>query len=420
MQISLGERWRPRFFTIWTGQAFSMVGSALVRFAVIWWLTKETDSATVLTTASLVSTLPFILLAPFSGTFVDRWDRRWTMVVSDAMIALFTALLAYLYWVGIARIWHVYLILFLRSVGDTFQGPAMRAATSMMVPEDQLARVGGMNESLMGAVNIVSPPLGAFLLEILDMQGTLAIDIVTAVMAIVPLLLFAIPEPVSRGTLGKDKPVLRDFAEGFRYVWNWRGLFLMFVVLAGLRFFLAPSFSLLPLMVTRYFGGEALELGWMNSAHGFGFITGGLILSAWGGFRRRTVTALLGLIGIGAGMVVFGLVPASLFWLGLAVMFLRTMMVPMTRGSILAIFQTYVPPEMQGRVFTLLLSSMSVMAPFGLAIGGPITEVLGVRALFILAGLGCLGIAALWALNPEIMNLEARAEQRDVVALRQG
>ena len=420
MQTAVGERWRPRFFTIWGGQAFSMVGSALVRFALIWWLTKETDSATVLTTSSLVATLPWILLAPFAGTFVDRWDRRWTMIVSDAMIALFTALLAYLYWMGIARIWHVYVILFLRSVGDTFQGPAMRAATSMMVPEDQLARVGGMNESLMGVVNIVSPPLGAFLLEILDMQGTLAIDVVTAVMAIAPLLLFAVPEPVSLGAAGNDKPVLRDFAEGFRYVWNWRGLFLMFVVLAGLRFFMAPCFSLLPLMVTRYFGGEALELGWMNSAHGFGFISGGLILSAWGGFRRRTVTALLGLTGIGIGMVAFGFVPASLFWLGLAVMFFRMMMVPMARGAILAIFQTYVPPEMQGRVFTLLISSMSVMAPFGLAVGGPIADALGVRALFVLAGLGCLGIAALWAFSPEIMNLEARAEQREAAAYRQG
>jgi DHA3 family macrolide efflux protein-like MFS transporter len=414
MQAASHNRWQVHFFTVWIGQAFSMVGSALVRFALIWWLTKETDSATVLTTSSLVATLPVVLLAPFAGTLVDRWDRRWTMIVSDAMIALFTAYLAYLYWVEVARIWHVYVILFLRAVGDTFQSPAMRASTSMMVPEEQLARVGGMNETLMGAVNIVSPPLGAFLLEILDMQGTLAIDIVTAVMAIAPLLFIGIPQPVSRHPSGRRGAVLREFAEGFRYVWNWRGLFFMFVVLAGLRFFLAPSFSLLPLMVTRYFGGQADELGWINSAHGFGFIVGGSILSVWGGFRRRTVTALLGLFGVGVGMVVFGLVPSSLFWLALIVMFVRTMMVPMIRGSVLAIFQTYVPPEMQGRVFTLLLSSISVMAPLGLAVGGPVADALGVRALFIMAGLGCLVIASVWALSPAIMNLEERIEGRKV------
>jgi DHA3 family macrolide efflux protein-like MFS transporter len=406
------QKWQVRFFTIWIGQAFSMVGSALVRFALIWWLTKKTDSATVLTTSSLVATLPFILLAPFAGTFVDRWDRRWTMIISDAMIALCTAYLAYLFWVDVARIWHVYLVLFLRSVGDTFQTPAMRASTSMMVPGDQLARVGGMNETLMGLVNIVSPPLGALLLEILDMQGTLAIDIVTAVMAIAPLAFISIPQPTPRESSDKRGAVFREFAEGFRYVWNWRGLFFMFVVLAGLRFFLAPSFSLLPLMVTRYFGGQALELAWTNSAHGFGFVAGGFILSVWGGFKRRTVTALLGLVGVGVGMVVFGLTPSSLFWLALIVMFFRTMMVPMLRGSVMAIFQTYVPPEMQGRVFTLLISSISVMAPLGLAIGGPIAETLGVRALFILAGLGCLATAVVWALSPAIMNLEERAAQR--------
>ena len=392
-----------------------MVGSALVRFALIWWLTKETDSVTVLTTSSLVSTLPFILLAPVAGTLVDRWDRRWTMIVSDTMIALCTAFLAYLYWVGVARIWHVYLILFLRSVGDTFQTPAMRASTSMMVPEEQLARVGGMNETLFGAVNIVSPPLGAFLIETISMQGTLAIDIVTAVMAIAPLLVWQIPRPESRRSPGRKRSVLRDFREGMDYVWNWRGLFFMLVVLSGMRLFLAPSFSLLPLIVTRDFRGDALELAWMNSAHGFGFVTGGAILGMSGGFKRRTMTALVGLIGVGVGMLAFSFVPTSAFWLALIVMFFRTMMVPLLRGSVMAIFQTYVPPEMQGRVFTLLVSSVTMMAPLGLAIGGPIAEAFGVRSVFVLAGVGCLLIAVVWVLSPEIMQLEERAAQRDVV-----
>lgn len=209
--------------------------------------------------------------------------------------------------------------------------------------------------------------------------------------------------------------MLRDFWEGFRYVWNWRGLFYMLVVLSVMRLFLAPSFSLLPLMVTRYFGGEALELGWMNSAHGFGFVTGGVILGAWGGFRRRTMTALLGLIGVGVGMVAFGLVPATAFWLAMGVMFFRTMMVPMLRGSVMAIFQTYVPPEMQGRVFTLLVSVITVMAPLGLAIGGPIADTFGVRSVFILAGVGCLAMAAVWVLSPVIMQLEERTKQRNAV-----
>jgi DHA3 family macrolide efflux protein-like MFS transporter len=395
-----------RFFTIWTGQAFSMVGSALVRFALIWWLTKETDSATVLATASTVSMLPFIVLGPLAGAYVDRWNRRWTMIISDGLIALLTGLLAYLYWRGLAQIWHVYAILFLRSLGGAFQDPAMRASTSLMAPREALARIGGMNETLAGVVNIVSPPLGALLLELLSMQGTLAIDIITAILAIGPLLFVRIPQPSTSDRGVQAQSVFRDLGDGFRYVWRWQGLSFMFVALAGLRFFLVPSFSFLPLMVTRHFGGGALELGWINSAHGFGFVGGGFVLSAWGGFKRRTETALVGLIGVGIGMVAFGLVPASAFWLALIVMLLRTMMVPMIRGSIMAIFQAHVPPELQGRAFTLLVSSVSIMAPFGLAIGGPLVDALGIRVLFVSGGIGCLVMALAWALSPTIMRLE--------------
>lgn len=398
--------WKVRFFTIWIGQAFSMVGSALVRFALIWWLTEETGSATVLATASLVSMLPFIVLAPFAGALVDRWNRRWTMVISDGLIALLTGLLAYLFWRGTALTWHVYAVLFARSLGGAFQDPAMRASTSLLAPRDQLSRIGGMNETLAGVVNIVSPPLGALLLEVLDMQGTLAIDIVTALLAIGPLLFLRIPQPAPRTKGSESTSVLHDLVAGLRYVLGWRGLAFMFVALAGLRFFLAPSFSFLPLVVTEHFGGEALELGWINSAHGFGFLAGGFILSIWGGFRRRTTTALVGLVGVGIGMVIFGLMPAQAFGLALVVMFLRATMVPMIRGPVMTIFQAHVPPALQGRVFALLLSSISVMAPIGLAIGGPLADAWGARTLFVIGGLGCLVMACVWALSPTIMHME--------------
>ena len=377
-----------------------------MRFAIIWWLTEQTGSATVLTTANLVSMLPFLLLAPFSGALVDRWNRRWVMVISDALIALFTAALAYLYWRGSVEVWHVYVILFLRAFGDVFQSPAMSASTSLMVPKAQLARVGGMNDLLMGVVNIVAPPLGALLVATVSMQGTLAIDLVTAVLAIAPLLFIRIPQPPAAPASQERTSVFREMAQGFNYVWNWRGLFFMFMVIALLRFFMAPAFSLLPLMVTDHFGGGALELAWMNSAHGFGFIAGGLILGVWGGFKRRTLTALLGLIGVGLGSLAFGLVPANIFWLALVMMFLRTMMLPMVRGTVMAIFQSYVPAEMQGRVFTLLLSSITVMAPFGLALGGPLAEAHGVPIIFVITGFGCLGVALIWALTPKILYLE--------------
>lgn len=404
-----GRGWQRRFFTIWTGQAFSLVGSALVRFALIWWLTEKTESATVLTTSTLVSMLPFVFLAPFSGALVDRWNRRWVMVISDALIAIFTAALAVLYWLGVAEVWHIYLVLFLRAFGDVFQAPAMQASTALMVPKKHLTRVAGANDLLMGVVNIVSPPLGALLVGTVSMQGTLAIDLVTAALAIGPLLFLSVPQPAPKSADMPAESFWQEMTAGMRYVWNWRGLFFLFMALAAMRFFMAPAFSLIPLMVTEHFGGGAFELAWLNSAHGFGFITGGFFLSLWGGFRRKSVTAVMGLVGVGIGSLMFGLVPATAFGLGLAVMFVRTAMIPMMRSSVMTIFQAYVPPEMQGRVFTLLLSSISLMAPFGLALGGPIAERFGVPTVFVITGIGCLVVSLVWVLNPTILHLEDRA-----------
>ncbi len=151
------ERWQVPFFSVWVGQAFSLLGSALVQFALVWWLTESTGSATVLAMATLVAVLPSVFLAPFSGALVDRWDRRLVMMVADALIALATVGLAGLFLVGAERVWAVYAVMFLRSAGGGFHWAAMQASTSLMVPDKHLSRVAGINQTLRGAVNIVAP-----------------------------------------------------------------------------------------------------------------------------------------------------------------------------------------------------------------------------------------------------------------------
>ncbi len=155
-------RWRSVFIAIWTGRAFSLFGSQLVQFALVWWLTQTTGSATVLAGATLVALLPQILVAPIAGALVDRWNRRWVMVFADGGIALATLGLALLFAFGIARVWHVYLALLVRSMGGAFHWPAMQAATAMMVPDRHLARIGGLNQSLFGLASIVCPRSALF------------------------------------------------------------------------------------------------------------------------------------------------------------------------------------------------------------------------------------------------------------------
>ena len=190
-----GKLWKTRFFTIWGGQALSLLGSQLVQFALIWHLTVKTGSATVLATASLVGMLPGVILGPFVGTLVDRWNRRIIMLLADSLIALATIALAVLFALDAMQIWHIYAVMFIRSLAGSFHGNAMSASTSLMVPVENLTRIQGINQMLTGGLNVVAAPLGALLLEVLPIQGILAIDVVTALFAILPLVFIQVPQP---------------------------------------------------------------------------------------------------------------------------------------------------------------------------------------------------------------------------------
>jgi len=192
------------FFTIWGGQAFSLLGSQLVQFALVWYMTQRTGSATVLALASLVALLPQIFLGPVAGALVDRWNRRVVMMVADSLIALATVILAALFFFDAVQIWHIYLLMFIRSAGGAFHWPAMKASTTLLVPDQHLSRIAGLNEGLWGLASIVSPPLGALLIGLLPMQSILAIDLGTALLAITPLIFITIPNPVRRMAPGME------------------------------------------------------------------------------------------------------------------------------------------------------------------------------------------------------------------------
>ena len=240
-----------KFFVIWTGQAFSLFGSALVQFALAWWLTKSTGSATVLATATLVGLLPQVLAGPFIGALVDRWDRKRIMIAADLAVAGVTAGLVVLFAVGAIQPWHVYLAALARGLGQTFHFPAMQAATPLLVPKEHLARVAGLNQGLQGAINVVAPPVGALALGLLPVPAVLAVDIATAAVAVGCLAAVSIPaEPTSAGTGPAGEPgVLADMAAGFRYLWAWPGLALMLAMAAIVNFFLFPTMSLQPILV---------------------------------------------------------------------------------------------------------------------------------------------------------------------------
>jgi DHA3 family macrolide efflux protein-like MFS transporter len=328
------------------------------------------------------------------------------MITADALTAFFTLALAYLFWIDLVIPWHIYGLMFLRSLFGTIHMPTFIASTSLMVPKTQLTRVAGMNQILVGSSEIVAPPLGALLLSLLAVEKIILIDLATAALAIASLLFVAVPRPSSRVHAGRRSSFFIDLRDGFRFVWLWRGLSLMLLTSAMARFLVLPGYHFIPLLVTKHFGGGALQLGWITSVEGIGTVAGGFILSLWGGFRRRMLTTMLGVCGIGLGFLTMGLAPASAFWLALGGMAIAGLCIPIMNGSRTAILQSAVPPEMQGRVLTLYSSLMQAMIPLGLIIGGPVADVIGVRAMLIIAGCVCLAVVVFYALTPVILYLE--------------
>jgi MFS transporter, DHA3 family, macrolide efflux protein len=410
------KSWKAAFFTIWGGQSLSILGSQLVQFALIWHLTVKTGSATVLATASLVGMLPGVVLGPFIGTLVDRWNRRWIMLLADSIIALATIVLAVLFALDAVTIWHIYAVMFIRSLAGSFHGNAMSASTSLMVPVENLTRIQGINQMLNGGLNVVSAPLGALLLNVLSIQGILAIDIVTALLAILPLFFIQVPQPerIERGKAG-DKThttIWGDFKAGLRYMLGWPGLLVICLMTVGINFTIIPAFSLLPLMVKDFFGGDAVQLGWVEAAMGIGMIGGGGLLGVWGGFKRKILTSMLGLMGMGAGTLVIALAPSSALFLVAGGALLVGLMSPITMGPFFAVIQSTVEPDMQARIFSLLSSIGGAMAPLGLMIAGPLADRVGIQAWFTLGGALCILMAVAGLFIPSVMNIEEKGSVR--------
>ncbi len=412
------ERWAGKFFTIWTGQALSLVGSALVQFALVWWLTARTGSATVLAIATLVALLPQILLGPFAGALVDRWNRRLIIIVADSSIAALTGVLVLLFALNRVQVWHIYVILLLRSLGGAFHQPAMSASTSLMVPRQHLARVGGINQALQGLLGLFAPPVAALLIGILPTQGILAIDIGTALLAVIPLLFIKIPLPPRQAAQAKNEAkqtsYWQDMREGLRYLVKWPGLLGIVSLAMLLNFLLTPASSLLPILIKNGFDGGPTQLAWTETVVGVGAILAGLILGVWGGFKRKILTVLVGCTGMGICMAIVGFTPPSLFWVLLVAVFLFGLLQSFANGTISAIMQSAVAPDVQGRVFSLVGAGATAMVPLSLLISGPLTDWLGIRTWYLYGGIIYFVIALAAFFVPAIMRIEENKESQPV------
>ncbi|MFW9794814.1 MAG: MFS transporter, partial [Candidatus Thorarchaeota archaeon] len=360
-----------------------------------------------LSLATMMVILPQILVSPFSGAFVDRWNRKRVMIASDTLSAISIVVLSLAWSTGIVNFIHVFAVMAIRSTLGSFQWPALQASAALMVPEEQLSRVNGLYQALQGLAKIAAPALGALLLVFLPMQLILLVDVVTAAMAVLPLLMINVPQPSSVKSQIKNgaSGVIKDIAEGFSYMKNWKGGRFITIALMITNIALVPTFAMTPLLVLLHFSGGAFDLALIESMMGFGMVLGGITLGVWGGFKRRMLTALVAILVGSVSIALVGLAPSSMIQIAVVGMFIAGMMIPLASGSIMAVVQSIVPPNIQGRVFTVLISLGPAMTPIGLAIAGAIGEAFGIQAWYLLGGILLTIVGIFGVMNRSIMTL---------------
>lgn len=402
--------WLRNFLTIWSGQTISMLSSAVTRFALVWWLARETDSAQVLATATIFALAPDIVILPLVGTLVDRWDRRTIMLAADGFMALLTLVLATLLATDTITLPCIYLYLLATSAGQVFHRTAMVTATQQLVPLSFLPRVQGFNTSLWGLSSLLTPPLAALLLTILDLQAILLIDAATAACSMAPLLFLRLPclkADNQSATAATDKEGFwRHLTGGMTYLSAHRELLALLVCVALGGLLLMPAFTYLPLLVKNHFRGGAQELAWLEAAWGGGILCGGVLFSLRKSGDRQVRIMLTAMIGVGLGYGCLTALPATMFFWTLPLMLLIGIFCAAASAPINTIFQTKVPSNSLGRVWVIHELVSSIFSPAGLALSALLSDSLGVRMIILICGLLYGGSAIIGFFIPALRSLD--------------
>jgi DHA3 family macrolide efflux protein-like MFS transporter len=389
--------WKKKVTVFLVGQTITTFGSLLVQYALLWHLTLTTKSGVVLALAAVFGFLPQAIVSIFAGVWADRVNRKVMIIVSDSTIALATLVLAFFMLSGVDDLWLVFLVMAVRSVGAGIQMPAISALIPQIVPSDKLMRVNGINSSVQSSLLIIGPVAAAGIYSTMSLAAILFVDVVTAVIGLSLLATIAVPT-LSRAA-SDDKPsYFTDLREGLKYIFS-NDLVRWVMVIYSIVFLLivAPS-NLSPLMLVRTFGSDVWLLTILELAFGVGMVAGGALMAIFASKVDRLgmmvgTSILFGVLATVMGFTTNLILFYSLFFLiGLAV--------PAFSTSSMTLLQETVEPERQGRVFGFVGIVMAVAMPLGMAVLGPLADVVSVEILLIITGVATVVIAVVAILLP--------------------
>jgi DHA3 family macrolide efflux protein-like MFS transporter len=395
--------WKRNSALFLGAQAVTMIGSSMVNYAVMWYMTLETRSGFVLMVYTVAATLPMFFISPFGGVWADRHSRRNLINIADGAIAVVSLAIALLFTVGMDNIWLLLACLAARSAGQGVQSPAVGALIPQLVPEEHLLRVNGIYQSIMSVSLIGSPALGGILLTLAPIQIVLFVDVATAAVGISILaLLVKVPRSAAgkkrgapKGATSGGMAYFHEMRAGIRYIGDrsyMKRLFAFFTVFIAL---IAPAAMMTPLQVARDFGADVWRLTAVEIAFSAGMAAGGVLLAVWGGFKDKIRTIAFGAAVSGAMIVMLGLL--TNFWIYLACMTVIGIATPVVSTPFTTIFQTKVDDEYMGRVFGVLTMLSSVAMPLAMVVFGPLGDIVAIDWLLIATGAAMIFVCCIFA-----------------------
>ena len=388
------------YIFIWIGQSISLLGSSIVQFAIVWWITITTESEFMLAISFFLGFGPTVFLVPIAGVFVDRWSRKKIIATVDFLQALVTVFLIYLFMVGLESgvliIW-VLAIITLRAIFQAFHNPAFEAILPLLIPKDKLSRMNGLNYFFMGVILLTGPVIGALLLEIWFIWEVMWIDAFTFVFAIIPTIFISIPS-VKAKKLPIEQPKFREeFSEGFIFIKNKEGLLALLAVFTAVNFFMNPLFVLLPMFVKYTHEGGATDLAFLMAIQQAGLIAGSVVMSSWKGFKNNADGVAIGLFVMYLGFLLCSIAPTGTFLVLAFGMAIMGFTLPVANIASQTIWQKIVPLEKMGRVMSVRRSIAQSSGPISTILSGIIAELFGILPVFFLAiSLGLFFLAYSW------------------------
>lgn len=404
--------WRRNFYLFLSGQFLSGITSMIVQYAIIWYLTEMTGSATVLSYATILGMLPMVLLSPFVGPLIDRWNKKLLLMITDGIVAIFAIILSL---VGTFSaefpIWLVFISLFVRSVAQTFQMPTIQSILPTIVPESELTKVNGQLGMVQSANFIIAPALGAFLFAIVPMNQLILLDVLGAILGISLLLFVAMPKIISQG---EKVHLLTDTRFGIQQLVANKGLWLLSLIGAAFTLIFMPAASMYPLMTMEYFNRSVGDAGLIEMVYALGMLAGGAIIGIFGKWkdRMKPIFAAYAVIGVTIGLS--GILPATSkgFIYFIILNAFAGFATPYFNTLLMAMIQQSYDPKYLGRILGVLNSLMSITGPVGLIFAGPLADKIGVEKMFLLAGVGTLICGIITFIIPATRNYDKELQAK--------